>query len=70
MNGIPHVVHLRSFSLFGLSDLRTPGTEKESSSGCRRLPCLRVLHRRWERIGAPSARSIFSRSKARTRITT
>ena len=22
MNGIPHVVHLRSFSLFGLSDLK------------------------------------------------
>ena len=35
MNGIPEVVHLRSFSLFGLSDLKlifdddaiTPGTE-------------------------------------------
>jgi heavy metal efflux system protein len=41
MNGIPHVVHLRSFSLFGLSDIKlifddestTTGTASAFSSG-------------------------------------
>ena len=51
MNGIPDVAHLRSFSLFGLSDLklifrrrgqRTPGIARECWSGCRRLPCRRA----------------------------
>jgi len=50
MNGIPHVVHLRSFSLFGLSDLKLIFDDEEenswnrerSSKGSRRSPCLRV----------------------------
>ena len=47
MNGIPGVVHLRSFSLFGLSDLKlfsrmaptTPGTASACSSASARSPC-------------------------------
>src|SRR5215472_3065358 len=31
MNGIPHVVHLRSFSLFGLSDLKLIFDEEEDN---------------------------------------
>src|ERR1700733_558878 len=31
MNGIPHVVHLRSFSLFGLSDLKLIFDDEEEN---------------------------------------
>ncbi|MGC2230330.1 MAG: efflux RND transporter permease subunit, partial [Candidatus Acidiferrum sp.] len=31
MNGIPHVVHLRSFSLFGLSDLKLIFDDEEDA---------------------------------------
>jgi cobalt-zinc-cadmium resistance protein CzcA len=41
MNGIPHVVHLRSFSLFGLSDLKLIFDDEEQNSWNRE----RVLER-------------------------
>jgi heavy metal efflux system protein len=41
MNGVPHVVHLRSFSLFGLSDLKLIFDDKESNAWDRE----RVLER-------------------------
>jgi cobalt-zinc-cadmium resistance protein CzcA len=41
MNGIPHVVHLRSFSLFGLSDLKLIFDDEEDNSWNRE----RVLER-------------------------
>src|SRR5580698_1072339 len=41
MNGIPHVVHLRSFSLFGLSDLKLIFDEEEEDAWNRE----RVLER-------------------------
>src|SRR5579864_8860508 len=41
MNGIPHVVHLRSFSLFGLSDLKLIFDDHESNAWNRE----RVLER-------------------------
>src|SRR3984957_16107667 len=41
MNGIPHVVHLRSFSLFGLSDLKLIFDDDEENSWNRE----RVLER-------------------------
>jgi heavy metal efflux system protein len=41
MNGIPHVVHLRSFSLFGLSDLKLVFDDVEANSWNRE----RVLER-------------------------
>src|SRR6516162_2083823 len=41
MNGIPHVVHLRSFSLFGLSDLKLVFDDEEENAWNRE----RVLER-------------------------
>src|SRR5215813_4087591 len=41
MNGIPHVVHLRSFSLFGLSDLKLIFDDEENNAWNRE----RVLER-------------------------
>ena len=41
MNGIPHVTHLRSFSLFGLSDLKLIFDDEEENSWDRE----RVLER-------------------------
>src|SRR5258708_20658949 len=41
MNGIPHVVHLRSFSLFGLSDLKLISDDEEENAWNRE----RVLER-------------------------
>ena len=41
MNGIPHVTHLRSFSLFGLSDLKLIFDDKEANAWDRE----RVLER-------------------------
>src|ERR1035437_2378255 len=41
MNGIPHVVHLRSFSLFGLSDLKLVFDDEEQNAWDRE----RVLER-------------------------
>ncbi len=41
MNGVPHVVHLRSFSLFGLSDLKLIFDDEESNAWDRE----RVLER-------------------------
>jgi len=41
MNGIPHVVHLRSFSIFGLSDLKLIFDDEESNAWNRE----RVLER-------------------------
>jgi cobalt-zinc-cadmium resistance protein CzcA len=41
MNGIPHVVHLRSFSLFGLSDLKLIFDDREANAWDRE----RVLER-------------------------
>src|SRR5215813_14567452 len=41
MNGIPHVVHLRSFSLFGLSDVKLIFDDEESNAWNRE----RVLER-------------------------
>src|SRR5271155_4368449 len=41
MNGIPHVVHLRSFSLFGLSDLKLIFDDEEENAWDRE----RVLER-------------------------
>src|ERR1700732_3531127 len=41
MNGIPHVVHLRSFSLFGLSDLKLIFDDEEQDAWNRE----RVLER-------------------------
>src|SRR6516225_7482171 len=41
MNGIPHVVHLRSFSLFGLSDIKLIFDDEESNAWNRE----RVLER-------------------------
>jgi len=34
MNGIPHVTHLRSFSLFGLSDLKLIFDDEEENNNC------------------------------------
>src|ERR1700735_3580671 len=41
MNGVPHVVHLRSFSLFGLSDLKLIFDDEEENAWNRE----RVLER-------------------------
>jgi cobalt-zinc-cadmium resistance protein CzcA len=41
MNGIPHIVHLRSFSLFGLSDLKLIFDDEEENAWNRE----RVLER-------------------------
>src|SRR6202047_975384 len=41
MNGVPHVVHLRSFSLFGLSDLKLSFDDEEENAWNRE----RVLER-------------------------
>jgi cobalt-zinc-cadmium resistance protein CzcA len=41
MNGIPHIVHLRSFSLFGLSDIKLIFDDEESNAWNR----VRVLER-------------------------
>ena len=68
MNGIPGIVHLRSFSLFGLSDLKlifSDDTEnawnrRESSSASPKPPCHRESRLRWAPIGARSAKSTFS----------
>ena len=73
MNGIPGVAHLRSFSIFGLSDLKLifdDGTD----NGWNRERVLERLaqvtpaagrdRRRWEPTGARSARSTSSRCTA------
>ena len=69
MNGIPHVVHLRSFSLFGLSDLKLIFDDEEENAWNRE----RVLERlaqvtlpagvvpRWGRTGVPSGKRTSSR---------
>src|SRR5580658_8757590 len=61
MNGIPHVSHLRSFSLFGLSDIKLIFDDEEENAwnrervlrGFRRLPCRPGWRRRWARTGVP-----------------
>ena len=83
MNGIPHVTHLRSFSLFGLSDIKLIFDDEEENAWNRErvlerlsqvnLPPAAVppaYRRRWEPTGVRSARSISSRCTAPIRRTT
>jgi len=71
MNGVPGIVHLRSFSLFGLSDLKLIFADDTEDAWNRE----RVLERlaqvtlpaafpRWARTGVRSAKSISIRSTA------
>ena len=68
MNGIPHVVHLRSFSLFGLSDLKLIFDDESDNDWNRERVLERLsqvtLHRastrKWAPTGARSARFISS----------
>ena len=79
MNGIPHVPHLRSFSLFGLSDLKLI-FDDESENDWNREKVLERLSqvtlppaacsRRSAPTGARWARSISSRCTAPIRPTT
>ena len=79
MNGIPHLTTLRSFSLFGLSDLKLI-FDDESENDWNREKVLERLsqvtlaagraRRRWAPIGARSARSTSSRCTAPIRSTT
>ena len=73
MNGIPHVTHLRSFSLFGLSDLKLIFDDEEENAWNRERVLERLsqvtlppgrARRRWARTGARSAKSISSRCTA------
>ncbi len=60
MNGIPHLVHLRSFSLFGLSDVKLIFDDESDNDWNRersledflRSLCPRACSRKWEPIGA------------------
>ena len=64
MNGIPHLDHLRSVSIFGLSSLswysmisrRMTGTVRRSWSGSRRSTCRPACSRRSGPITARSGR--------------
>ncbi len=44
MNGVPHVVHLRSFSLFGLSDLKLIFDDEEENAWNRERVLERLSH--------------------------
>src|SRR5579872_1453010 len=75
MNGIPHLVHLRSFSIFGLSDLKLIFDDTEEDAWNRE----RVLERlsqvtlptgvvpKWGPTGAPLAKFTSSLSIAAIR---
>ena len=79
MNGIPHLTALRSFSLFGLSDLKMTFDDEAENDWNREkvlerlsqvtLP-RRTCSRRWARTGVRSARFISSRCRAPIRVTT
>ena len=72
MNGIPQVVHLRSFSLFGLSDLKLIFEDGSDNAWNRervlerlaRSLCRQASSRRWAPTGVRLARSISSRCTA------
>ena len=69
MAGIPHMQHLRSTSLAGLSsvmlifddDSSTRTIARKSTSASARSPCPTACSRRWAPTGAPSARSTGTR---------
>ncbi len=74
MNGIPHLSHLRSTSLFGLveRDARssttnpiTIGTGRRRWNGSRKSPFRRICNRRLAPTIAPWVRSISTHSRAR-----
>jgi len=67
MNGIPHLEHLRSTSLFGLSSVMLI-FDDDSEDDWNRVKVLERLSQ--ARTGARSARSTSSRCTARTRSTT
>ena len=68
MNGIPHVTHLRSFSLFGLSDVKLIFDDEEENfrnreralNGFRKSLFRRVCRRNCRRTGALPVRSTSS----------
>ena len=76
MNGIPHVTHLRSFSLFGLSDLKLVFDDDEDNFKNRERVLERlsqvslptgVVPQPWARTGARWGKSTFSRCTAAIR---
>lgn len=83
MNGIPHVTHLRSFSLFGLSDVKLIFDDEELNAWDRERALERITQvtlppprlppasrRKYKRTGALPARFISSRCIAPTRSMT
>ncbi len=79
MNGIPHLTALRSFSLFGLSDLKLTFDDEAANDWNREKVLERLAQvtlpsgkcsRRWALTGVPLARSISSRCKALIRAMT
>jgi len=77
MNGIPHVTHLRSFSLFGLSDLKLVFDDEEEDFKNRERALERLSQvtlppgvvPQMGTTGVPPVRSISSRCTAPTRPT-
>ena len=75
MNGMPHVTHLRSFSLFGLSDIKLIFDDEEENFRDRERALERLsqvtlppgVSPQMRRTGAPPVRSISSRCTAPTR---
>jgi cobalt-zinc-cadmium resistance protein CzcA len=65
MAGIPHLTHLRSTTLAGLSSLMLM-----CWSGSAWSACLPIWCRRWAPTGAPSARSTGTRWRAAIPLTT
>jgi hypothetical protein len=72
MAGIPHMTHLRSFTLAGISSLMLTFDDESINDVNRehvlerlsRSPARQSSRRRWAPTGAPSARSTGTRSKA------
>ena len=79
MNGMPHVTHLRSFSLFGLSDIKLIFDDEEENFRNRERALERLSQvnlppgrdcRKCKRTGARPVRSTSSRCTPPTRRTT
>ncbi len=54
MNGIPHITHLRSFSLFGLSDLKLIFDDEEANAWDRERVLERLVPSHFARWGQPT----------------
>ena len=72
MNGIPHLVHLRSFSLFGLSDIKLVFDDESDNDWNRertlerlsQVTLPRACSRKWAPIGVRLVKFISSRCTA------